>query len=94
MKYVLKFAVAYKVRRFRQNRSIISPLLTYYEDIISKLKNRDEVDVIYLAFSKASLKVDHRMLVLKIEAFSITGKNFPRLERLCYNKSKLIITYS
>ena len=43
---------------FRQSKSTISQLLTFYKDIITKLVNGDHVDGIYLHFSKAFKKVD------------------------------------
>ena len=39
-------------QRYRNKRSTISQILNSYEDIISKLENGDDVDVIYLDFSK------------------------------------------
>ena len=65
---------------FRQNRSTISQILTFYEDIISKLENGDEVDAIYLDFSKAFDKVDHNILLQKLKQLKITGKILKWLE--------------
>ena len=59
---------------FRQNRSTISQILSYYEDIISKLENGDEVDAFYLDISEAFDKVDRNILLEKLKELKITGK--------------------
>lgn len=66
-------------QRYRNKRSTISQILSSYEDIISKLENGDDVDVIYLDFSKVFLKVDHNILLHKIKGLNVTGKilNWP-----------------
>ena len=52
----------------------ISQILSIYEDIPSKLGNEDDVDVIYLDFSKTFEKVDQNILLHKSKAFNITRK--------------------
>ena len=47
------------------NRSIITQLLNYYDDISSKLENGNYVDSVYLNFAKAFNKVDHNILLPK-----------------------------
>ena len=54
-------------QRYRNKRSTISQILSSYEDIISKLENGDDVDVIYLDFSKT-----RRWNSLPIECFPLT----------------------
>ena len=48
------------LNRFRHKRSTISQILSFYEDIISKPENRDDVD-----FPKAFDKVDRNILLHK-----------------------------
>ena len=55
---------------FRDKRSTGSQILSFYEDIISKLESGDDVDVIYLDFSKVFGKVDHNILLRKIKALA------------------------
>lgn len=75
---------------FRQNRSVISELLSYCEDIISKLENGDGADAIYLDFSKAFNIVDYRISPLKIEALNITGKILQWLEAFLKNRQHCV----
>ena len=57
----------------RHQRSTISQILSFYEDIY-KLEKGADVVAIYLDFSKAFDKVDHNKLLLRIKALNITGK--------------------
>ena len=59
---------------FRSGRSTTSQLLAYYEDVLSKLEEGHVVDSIYLDFAKAFDKVDHNVLLLKMQSLNITGK--------------------
>ena len=59
---------------FRRGRSTVTQLLRYYDSILSMLEKGHKVDSIYLDFSKAYNKVDHNILLKKIESLNISGK--------------------
>ena len=59
---------------FRKNRSTVSQLLAYMDSVLTKLEQGLEVDSIYLDFSKAFDKVDHGVLLAKMEKLKIKGK--------------------
>ena len=59
---------------FRRKRSTVSQILSCYEDIISKLENRDDVDAIYLDFFNTFDKVDHNILLHKIKLLTSQEK--------------------
>ena len=63
-----------------KKRLTISQILSFYENIISKLENGDNVDDIYLDFSKAFDRVDQNILLHKIKALNITEKILKWLE--------------
>ena len=59
---------------FRTGRSCLSQLLAHMERLISFIENNENVDVIYLDFSKAFDRVDHKILLHKLEKNGIKGK--------------------
>lgn len=59
---------------FRQYRSTVTQLLAHIDNIIQILETSDNADVIYLDFAKAFDKVDHTILLMKIEKLGIKGK--------------------
>ena len=44
------------------------------DEVLKALENRRNVDVVYLVFAKAFDKVDHNILMKKVEQFGIKGK--------------------
>ena len=56
----------------RAGRSTLSQLLLHQDEILSALENGENLDSIYLNFSKAYDKVDHGILVHKLRALGIT----------------------
>ena len=59
---------------FRAGRSSLSQLLAHFETVTQILEDGDNVDVIYLDFSKAFDKVDFLVTLRKIKHLGITGR--------------------
>merc|ERR1712215_393203 len=59
---------------FRAGRSCLSQLLAHFETVTQILEDGDNVDVIYLDFSKAFDKVDFLVTFHKIKHLGITGR--------------------
>ena len=59
---------------FRSGRSCLSALLSVFDDLMHMLSIDCTVDMIYLDFSKAFDKVDHGILLHKLNDLGITGK--------------------
>ena len=59
---------------FRAGRSCLSQLLAHFDKILSLLEEGKNVDTIYLDFSKAFDKVDHRILMKMLNSIGIHGK--------------------
>ena len=58
----------------RSGRSTLSQLLQHQDETIDSLEDGDNIDSIYLDFSKAYDKVDHGILLHKLKSLGITGK--------------------
>ena len=59
---------------FRSGRSCLSQLLAHTERLIQHIEQGHNVDVIYLDFSKAFDRVDHSILLNKLERNGVSGK--------------------
>jgi len=59
---------------FRKGRSCLSQLLQHTERLIHYLENGNNIDVIYLDFSKAFDRVDRTILLHKLQKNGINGK--------------------
>ncbi|PJE77977.1 hypothetical protein CI610_03092 [invertebrate metagenome] len=59
---------------FRQKKSCTTQLLETMDDWAKLLDEGNNIDVIYMDFSKAFDKVCHRLLLHKMEHYGITGK--------------------
>lgn len=59
---------------FRQHRSCVTQLLEVLNDITNFIENSDNVDIIYMDFSKAFDSVPHQRLLIKLKAYGINDK--------------------
>ena len=59
---------------FRKHRSTLTQLLHHFDSILEILEQNENADIIYLDLSKAFDKVNHRILLHKLEHMKITGK--------------------
>ena len=75
---------------FRAGRSTITQLLSYYDDILTKIEEGKCVDSIYLDFSKAFDKVDHQILLRKMESLNIGGKLLQWVANFLKNRQQIV----
>lgn len=59
---------------FTSGKSCLTNLLDFFETVTNELDDGNDVDLIYLDFSKAFDKVPHKRLLLKLEAHGIGGE--------------------
>jgi hypothetical protein len=80
---------------FREGRSCLTNLLTFFEEVSSGVDEKYPVDTIYLDFSKAFDKVPHIRLVKKLEAHGISGKVSNWIENwLAGRKQRVVLSGS
>ena len=77
---------------FRKGRSCVSELLAHYEDILSNINSRNAgTDVIYLDFSKAFDKVDHKLLLEKLTRYGIQGQLYDWIACFLSGRTQTVI---
>ena len=76
---------------FRNQRSCLSQLLGHYDKILSFLEDGENVDSIYLDFSKAFDKVDIGILCHKLRSLGISGKLGVWLHDFLSNRKQFIL---
>ena len=59
---------------FQAKKIFLRQLLAHVERLMSNLQNDENVDVIYLVFSKAFDRVDHAILLHKLQNIGIRGQ--------------------
>ena len=59
---------------FRSGCSCLTQLLHHFDDILENLMNNADLDSIYLDYAKAFDKVDHALLIKKLERYGINPK--------------------
>ena len=76
---------------FRKKRSCMTQLLSHIEQIYQALNNDEEVDVIYLDFAKAFDKVDHKVLMAKLQRYGIHGKALEWIREFLVGRQQTVV---
>ena len=75
---------------FRNFRSTITQLMRFYDSILSLLEKGQAVDAIYLDFSKAFDKVDHTILLKKLNSVNIKGRIRDWIKEFLQNREQRV----
>ena len=76
---------------FRIGRSCLSQLLAHHDKILSLLERGLNVDTVYLDFSKAFDKVDHRIVLKKLSLLGIRGKILSWLKSFLSSRTQKVM---
>ena len=76
---------------FRRYRSTLTQLLHHFDLILQILESNKNVDTIYLDLSKAFDKVNHKILIHKLEQMKITGKILIWIRSFLTNRTQQVI---
>ena len=76
---------------FRRGRSCQTNLIEFMDKVTEWLDEGDSVDVLYLDFSKAFDKVNHRILVAKLKAAGVEGKLLAWLEDWLSGRKQCVV---
>ena len=76
---------------FVSNRSCLTNLLVFMEEVTSYIDKGYPIDVIYLDFQKAFDKVPHKRLLLKLVAHGIDGNVLKWIENWLKNRKQRVV---
>ena len=76
---------------FRAERSCLSQRLEQYDLILSMLDNSSNVYIAYLSFSKAFDKVDHKIVLDKVNNLGIDGKEHSWLKSFLNDRQQSVM---
>ena len=76
---------------FRKNKSCLTNLLEFLQEVSDGMDKGVSIDVIYLDFSKAFDKVPHKRLLLKLKAMGIGGRVLKWIESWLGNRRQRVV---
>jgi len=76
---------------FRKGRSCLTQLLAHHDNIINLLEEGGNVDVVYLDFAKAFDKVDHNIVLKKVQNLGIQGKLLQWIKEFLTNRTQSVM---
>ena len=76
---------------FRRYRSTLTQLLHHFDIILQILESNKNADTIYLDLSKAFDKVNHQILLHKLEQMKITGKVLAWIKTFLTNRTQQVV---
>ena len=76
---------------FVTGKSTQTQLLMYYEDIYESLLEGVRLDTVFLDFSRAFDKVDHKILMQKVDSHKIKGKVAKWLKEFLSNRKFIVV---
>jgi len=76
---------------FVRNKSCLTNLLIFMEEVTNYIDRGYPVDIIYLDFQKAFDKVPNRRLLMKLDAHGITGTVLHWIKNWLSNSKRVIL---
>ena len=80
-----------KQHGFRKKRSCLTQLIDHVDHILKSLNAGDEVDAIYLDYAKAFDKVDHQILLKKLQCYGVDGKMLQWIKQFLSNRMQTVV---
>ena len=76
---------------FRNKRSCLSNLLTFYNDLFFAHDTTRSLDIVYLDFQKAFDKVPHSKLMFKVKELGISGNVYNWIDNWLKNRKQRVV---
>ena len=80
-----------KQHGFRFGRSCLTQLLHHFDDVLDSLTNNTDFDSIYLDYAKAFDKVDHKLLLRKLQLYGIHPKMIKWIESFLSDRKQAVV---
>ena len=75
---------------FRKHRSCLTQLLFHTQNIFDKLLSNDTVDSLYIDYAKAFDKVDHSILMQKLELYGVSDEYLVWIKSFLTNRKQVV----
>ena len=72
------------------SKSTLTQLLLQTQTILDMLEHGENVEIIYLDFAKAYDKLDHQILLMKLEKIGIKGNNLKWIKSWLTNRKQSV----
>ena len=66
-------------------------MIEHVDEVLRALNEGNEVDVIYLYYSKAFDKVGHQVLLAKMKMYGISGKVYDWIKNFLSDRSQTVV---
>lgn len=83
--------IPYSQHGFVKGRSTVSNLALFSDYVLNEMEGGGQVDVIYTDFEKAFDRVDHNILLCKLQALGIHGDLLRWIQSYLSNRSQLVV---
>ena len=80
-----------KQHGFRSGRSCLTQLLHHFDDVMDSITSDADFDSIYLDYAKAFDKVDHKLLLKKLQLYGIHPKLVKWIESFLSNRKQAVV---
>ena len=80
-----------KQHSLRSGKSCLTQPLHHFDDIIESLSDGDDTGAIYLNYAKAFNKVDHQLLLSKLQLYGFRSKIISWIESFLTNRTQQVV---
>ena len=80
-----------KQHGFRSGRSCLTQLLHHFDDVLLAVTSNSDFDSIYLDYAKAFDKVDHALLLRKLQIYDIHPKVIRWIQSFLQNRKQAVV---
>jgi hypothetical protein len=80
-----------KQHGFRSGRSCLTQMLSHFDDILLGFTNGLDTDSIYLDYAKAFDKVDHKLLLMKLQKYGFSSQPITWIRSFLTDRKQCVV---